>query len=432
MSTERKVCDETLLDELGFGILNRIYYNKPVPPVPLQLECLDDELINYILVKHIVSKLMNPKPRPLKVKEEFKKQYPVTNWAQIERFSSHHGQVVTLDTCFPRNFECFLGFSAVRINQDFSDSANFNRMKLENTRLLTDHLFSTPIGGPDVPLIRSKTFFGIADDENTTSVYNKLKENALGIRYKLDHLRSSNRKIAILRLVCKLWNNLLKDHTIRLEIAYIQENPHFSDLKSDIIGSTALRGMRALDTHRLERSVKTLIYASRKYVFVDDHGEIRLCMQNFPANLILQQSPFVKLRVSASTDQATCVHTPKIASAQCNRTSLHIRSVIDMKSALLQFKNPIRDSNAGTPLVSGMFFVNENSLIGIDWTPNASSYSFRSFTKQPLTAMRLIIQTGSTQDANETMCKSAPFYVVSRKSSQAAVDAARSKRRKNK
>ena len=430
MSTEREQI--TLLDELGFGEVNEICRLAPVPRETVELECLDGELINYILIKHIVSTVMNPRPRPLRVKEEFKQREPLKDWNIIERFAWHHGQIVTLDTCSEHNFQSDLGHcGSGRINQDFSNTDNFNRMKMENTKMLTDHMFSVPMGGSDVPLIRANRFFNLADDENTLQVYNKLQDNALGIRYKLDHLHSSNRKIVNLRLVCKLWNKLLKDHTIRLEIAYIQEQPHFDDLRSDIVGSTALRGMPAFDTHRLERSVKTLIYASRKYVFVDNHGEIRLCMQTFPANLVIQESPFVRIRVSASVDQTKCVHTPKIASAQCNRTSHHGRFVIDMKSALIQFAHTIRDRNYGSPLVSGMFFVNENSLITLDWTPIASSYSLRSFTKQPLTALRLFVYSGATQEANDTVCYSAPFYVMSRKSSQEAVDAARSKRRKN-
>ena len=419
------------------------------------IDSVDYDISSYILLRHLVLPLMNPNPQTFRIKEDYKRLHgALAKWDLIEKFSSHHGQSVTLDTCSASDFKCLPNFNELRLNGDFGREDSFAQMRIQNTKFLRETLFALPTDELETPLMSSKNYFGIAaGDDDDGSIYSRLKDSVLGVRYRKDWLFRANYIITNIMMVCKLWRGILKPYVAHLSIAYFQEPSHFSDLAFEVHASTALRGMPALDTHRLERRAKSCVHAVRKYVFLDGNGELCHRMQSFPANLILGNSTYVKLRVAAeagdggdgggasSTRGFSCVHAPALVASAFKssidpRRELHIRSAIDFKSALIKFGFQEHRSfgnaaeNANNSLISGMFFVNEESMVAFDWCPTASSHSFRALNQKPLTPLRLLLYTGDTEAANDTMCASAPFYVMSRKSSQVDVDVAAAKRRK--
>jgi len=414
------------------------------------IDRLDYEIMGYLVLKHVVVPLMNPTPQPLRIKDEYRHRYGDAKCAAIEAFSPHHGQTVKVETCVRSDFECRENFNELRINGDFGCDELFEKTRVRGAKFVADHLFALPTNELDAPLVRSKTYFCVEDgDDDQSSMYAKLKDRALGVRYNKEFLFGVNRIIVRMMLVCKLWHRILKPHSAHLAIAYVQEKSHFSDLKSQVDGSTALRGMPPLDTHLLGRSVKSLVYVARKYIFVDCNGDLCYRMQSFPANLILGNSMYARLRIAAvdgdapRTHATICVHNPALAASAFRSTTgprrgLHTRTALDLKSALVKFGFKPHCSSGNTAeranasLVSGMFLVDVESMVALDWMPTASSHSFRALNQKPLTALRLLFYAGKTADANDTMCMSAPFYVMSRKSTQAAVDVAASKRRKSK
>ena len=417
------------------------------------IDQLDDEVLVYTLLKHVVSPLMNPTPQPLRIKEEYKMHIQESAWSAMEKFSSHHGQRVTIATCTPADFKCSSDFNKPNLDSKFAASSMHSYSnRVENTQFLKKTLFALPTNGDvGAPLVRSKDHFGIADGEDDETTFAKIENRVLGVRYRKDSVLTVNRIISSTMLVCKLWHRILAPYTVRLAIANVKEPPHFSELKAQVENSTALRGMPALDIHMLGRNVKSLIYAARKYAFVDENNELRSRTQSFPANLVLCNSMYVRLRLGAVDDdnnddnddpagtKLACMHAPRLVASFFKtgsdpRHHDHFRCALDVKSALVKFafkKQPQYAivTSANAPLVSGMFFVDTCQMVALDWTPTASSYSFRSFSRKPLTPLRLLLYTGTTEDAVDNVCMSDDFYVMSRKSNQVSVNNAASNRR---
>lgn len=401
---------------------------------------MSEDIIDNLLVGHFVVPLLNPRPQPWKMTDEFVKRFGKERSDFISGWCTHAGQAVTIDNCARLDFLCFHDLPLYgNINEGMREQPNSHARMQSNADFVLSNLFVITSNEISSPLIPAADYLRTSADDAAQS-YNRLKDTVLGVRHRTKSLALVNRVLSRLSRVCKLWYNVLKPYCIRLAIFDNSQKKDIGKRMSEVSRSTGLHRMPPLDTHCLDRQVHSRVHAVRKHVSITANGKFVFRMQSFPASIVLCNSTHVMLRLEATdgaseqTQRITCVHMPsrvQVVNAPSCPSTQRIKNVTYAKQALIKlaFSSSIDKHEHGT-IISGMFFVHKESMLTFSWKPSATSHSFRHFSNQPLTPLRLLVFTGNTHDANDTVTTSTPFYVISRKCSQSAIQEAATKRQK--
>lgn len=406
------------------------------------IDLLGEDMLHEMMIKHVVAPFMNPDEQRSRIKPDQRGRFGEEACERMERLSAHGGQAVTIDTLQFCDFQPHTKFGSTHdqthnpriMDTKYASQSGADAVRQDATWFART-LYKLPIVETDAPLE------GAGDGCAAAGA-------VLGVRYHVSYILGTSVVFARLRRVCRAWNQALRPFCLHPVVANFGWG--YSETKDDVRGSSRLHGMPAHNVHLLERSVSSKVYLARKYVKVSPDGEIEYRMQSFPVNLMLKTDKFLKIRIAAVDGRViTCMHVPTLAyvlkyhsrnyDPECHLIRRRISSVND---ACIEFVSdfhvnlpaPPHAVGSNTPvapaIVSGMFFVHSSCMINVHWTPTASSLSFKGVTGLPLTPLRLVVSTGSTANTTSQTAVSAPFYVLSRKAKQSAVDEAARKRRK--
>ena len=433
------------------------------------IDLLSDDLHSLILVRHIVLEAMNPLPTRKVMTREARTSLGSEDRAKKwEEWMPHNGQRLDVDALSRHDFGTATdqsnGDSTRLVHEVLDASGQFvsNRNAFEdNKQRICWDLLSLPhklVSEVDGRNTHNRSYYEslqsyIGHSFNSTRLpYAELKASRVtfGIRYTFRYLKETSRLFSSIRLVCKLWNSIVRPFCIGPAVAYIDSNDAFSDRKAELAGSSALRGEPAFDAIRLDRYTKSRIYFKRLYVYEGQDGNLAYREQAFPATIVIGRAAFFKLRLAAvderdlANTKLACIHTPALL-GHAGKTRVHAnangygcgmwRTIVDVRGAVSKFES----AEGSLPIlrfdhvVSGMFFVHPtDSMIDFDWSPTTSSLALSSATNKPLAPLKLIVSLGRLQSTcNDMQTTSDPFYVFSRKSTQKAVDEAAAKRRKS-
>ena len=401
---------------------------------------LDDDLVHEILVRHLVVRMHNPAQRRLALAPETRQRFPADVCNGIAAHSPYEGQHVTLQTLQSADYEthpAFLSRGGVgegvafgRMFEDlrFMTEATREKMKTAAFALIKTRLYRHPRVHEVDGLMR----------RCCPPTPESVAGCVFGLRYRQSWLYATSIMLGLLRCVCKAWDTILRPFCLRPEIAHFVDD--YAEVAKDVCGSSALRGMPPLNVLLLERGARTRICIARRYAKVAPSGGIEYARQTFPLNLVFGRGVHVTLRIAAVDGGATtCVHVPKLAKkARPGANNAHSDRFIQMAVSDpvrggLCFKFPGSrppQAKRHDPIVAGMFLADGASMMDIRWTPSATSLSFQSVTGLPLSPLRVIAHFGREPGRCDHVATSEPFYVLSRKAKQIAVDAAARKRRK--